>query len=104
MSLWDHVQSSMSTIKRKSLARGGEGLHPVSYLNLFKNKKYYVTSVDLWSNIIAMEYPSPHILRLYVALFMKEEELYTGEGYVEMDIPWQLCRTIGPLTLHSQEI
>ncbi len=21
-----------------------------------------------------------------------------------MDIPWQLCRTIGPLTLHSQEI
>ncbi len=21
-----------------------------------------------------------------------------------MDSPWQLCRTIGPLTLHSQEI
>ncbi len=21
-----------------------------------------------------------------------------------MDIPWQLCRTIGPLTLHSQEM
>ncbi len=21
-----------------------------------------------------------------------------------MDIPWQLCRTIGPLTFHSQEI
>ncbi len=29
---------------------------------------------------------------------------HTGEGYVEMDIPWQLCRTIGLLTLHSQEI
>ena len=29
----------------------------------------YVTSVDLWSNIIAMEYPSPHILHLYIAPF-----------------------------------
>ncbi len=28
-----------------------------------------VTSVDLWSDIIAMDYPSPHILRLYIALF-----------------------------------
>ncbi len=26
----------------------------------------YVTSVDLWSDIIAMEYPSPHVLRLYI--------------------------------------
>ena len=34
----------------------------------------------------------------------KEKELYTGEGCVEMDIPWPLCRTIGPLTLHSQEM
>ncbi len=33
-----------------------------------------------------MDYPSPHILRLY-----------TCEGYVEMDNSWQLCRTIGPL-------
>ena len=30
--------------------------------------------------------------------------VFTGEGYAEMDIPWQLCRTVGPLTLHSQEI
>ncbi len=37
-------------------------------------------------------------------LFYKEKELFTGEGCVEMDIPWKLCRTIGPLTLHSQEI
>ncbi len=39
-----------------------------------------------------------------VFLFYKEKECLTGEGCVEMDIPWQLCRTIGPLTLHSQEI
>ncbi len=32
------------------------------------------------------------------------KELFTCEGCVEMDIQWQLCRTIGPLTLHSQEI
>ncbi len=29
-------------------------------------------------------------------LFLKEKELFTGEGCVEMDNPWQ-CRTIGPL-------
>ncbi len=29
---------------------------------------------------------------------------YTGEECVEMDIPWQLCWTMDPLTLHSQEI
>ncbi len=34
----------------------------------------------------------------------KEKELFPGKGCVEMDVPWQLCRTIGPLTLHSQEI
>ena len=39
-----------------------------------------------------------------VFLFYKEKEQFTGEGCVEMDIPWQLCQTIGPLTLHSQEI
>ena len=39
-----------------------------------------------------------------VFLIYKEKELLIGEGCVEMDIPWQLCRTIGPLTLHSQEI
>ncbi len=27
------------------------------------------------------------------------DEKYTGEGCVEMDIPWQLCRTIGPLLI-----
>ncbi len=37
-------------------------------------------------------------------LFLKEKELFTGEGCVEMDNPWQLCRTIGPLTLHRQEM
>ncbi len=30
----------------------------------------YVTSVDLWSDIIAMEYPSQHILCLLKALFL----------------------------------
>ena len=38
----------------------------------------YVTSVDLWSDIIAMEYPSPHILPLYIALFMKEKDTVPG--------------------------
>ena len=32
-----------------------------------------------------------------VFYFYKEKELLTGKGFVEMDIPWQLCRTIGPL-------
>ncbi len=36
---------------------------------------------------------------LTVFLFCKEKELFKGEGCVEMGIPWQLCRTIGPLTL-----
>ena len=39
-----------------------------------------------------------------VFLFYKVKEILTGEGCVEMDIQWELCRTIGPLTLHSQEI
>ncbi len=45
-------------------------------------------------------------MRVYCLFILsyKEKELFTGEGCVEMDIPWQLCRTIGPLTLHSQEI
>ncbi len=38
------------------------------------------------------------------SLFSIKKELVTSEGCVEMDIPWQLCRTIGPLTFHSQEI
>ena len=37
-------------------------------------------------------------------LFLSTKELITSEGCVEMDSPWQLCRTIGPLSLHSQEI
>ncbi len=32
------------------------------------------------------------------------KELLTGEGCVGVVIPWQLCRIIGPLTLHSQEM
>ena len=37
----------------------------------------YVTSVDLhvWSDIIVVEYPSPHILRLYTALFRIKRQL-----------------------------
>ena len=34
----------------------------------------YVTSLDLWSNIIAMEWPFPHICRLLLALFLKEKK------------------------------
>ncbi len=37
-------------------------------------------------------------------MFNKEKEHLTGEGCVGMAIPWQLCRTIGPLTLRSQEM
>ncbi len=37
-------------------------------------------------------------------VFFFKKELYTGEGCVEMDIPWQLCWTVDPLTLHSQEM
>ena len=43
--------------------------------------------MDLWSDIIAMEYPSPHILSLVI----------TSKGCVEMGIPWLFCRIIGPL-------
>ncbi len=39
-----------------------------------------------------------------VFLFYKEKERLTGEGCVGVVIPLQFCRTIGPLTLHSQEI
>ncbi len=31
------------------------------------------------------------------AYFYKEKELFTGEGCVGVVIPWQFCRTIGPL-------
>ncbi len=34
---------------------------------------------------------------MFTAFLYKEKELLTGEGCVEIDIPWQLCRTIGPL-------
>ncbi len=30
-------------------------------------------------------------------LFYKEKELFTSKGCVGVVIPWQLCRTIGPL-------
>ncbi len=60
--------------------------------------------VDLWSDIIAMEYPFPHIGRLLLALSIiliicnialishhafSLKELVTSDGCVEMDIPWQ---------------
>ncbi len=35
---------------------------------------------------------------MFTVFFIKKE-LYTGEGCVEMDIPWQICRTISTLTL-----
>ena len=34
------------------------------------------TSVDLWSDITAMEYPSPHILRLLYSSFLTEKNLH----------------------------
>ena len=33
----------------------------------------------------------------WICLFSFKKELITSEGCVEMVIPWQLCRTIGPL-------
>ena len=56
---------------------------------------------DLWSDIIAMEKPFPQIRHLLLLewLFFKWE-LITSNRCVEMDIPWQLCRTIGPLLSH----
>ncbi len=39
---------------------------------------------------------------MFISLFSIKKELITIEGRVEMDDPWQLCRTIGPLLKHSQ--
>ena len=36
-----------------------------------------------------------------VFLFYKEKERLTGKGCAGVVIPWQLCRTIGPLTLQE---
>ncbi len=46
------------------------------------------------------------LLNSMLTLFIiyKEKEHLTGEGCVRVVIPWQLCRSIGPLTLHSQEM
>ena len=81
----------------------------------------------IWSDIIAMEYPSPHILCLYshgpklcslnllfycripaggkhsmfTAFFFHKRAIYRRRLCRD---GWQLCRTMGPLTLHSQEI
>ncbi len=35
--------------------------------------------------------------------FPIKKELTASNRCVEMVVPWQLCRTIGSLTLHSQE-
>ncbi len=40
---------------------------------------------------------------LYIVLFLSFKTA-VNEECEEMVIPWQLCRTIGPLTFHSQEI
>ncbi len=53
-----------------------------------------------------MDHRSPHITRLLLALFFLIEkrrclkELITSVGRVEMDDPWQLFRTLGPLLSH----
>ncbi len=39
----------------------------------------------------------PANIQCLLSFSVKKKEPYTGEGCVEMDIPWQLCRTIGPL-------
>ncbi len=58
-------------------------------------------SVDLGSDIIAMEWPFPHTIycniNSWLCLFSLKKELITSDRCVEMGIPWQLCRTIGPL-------
>ncbi len=49
--------------------------------------------------------PSHHIVKhSIITVLLQEKGLFTGEGCVGVVIPWQFCRTIGPLTLHSQEI
>ncbi len=41
---------------------------------------------------------STHPLPVNSSFCLKnKKELFTGEGCLVMDIPWQLCRTIGPL-------
>ncbi len=56
------------------------------------------TSVTKCKKHTSLDYIHPFKHSMFtVFLFYKEKELFTGEGCVEMDIPWQLCRTIGPL-------
>ena len=43
----------------------------------------YETSVDLWSDIIAMELPCPHVRHLLLALF---------KGREVRDYPWQVLK------------
>ncbi len=51
----------------------------------------YVTSVDLRSEIIAMEYPSTHTLRLYIALFQATSHVgipsHTNQSKLVSSIP-----------------
>ncbi len=57
----------------------------------------YVSSVDLWSDKIAMEIAIFTHLSLVISSYSFEKELITSGGYVEMALPWQFCRTIGLL-------
>ena len=47
-------------------------------------------SVDLWSDIIAMEYPFPLILRLYmyIAPLMKEKRQYLHSKVIKCTNPY----------------
>ena len=72
---WLIQRSAMSVIcysQTENLLRIGKCL--LAIWGFGEGKPYksldYVTSGDPWSDIIAMDYPPPHILRLYVALFM----------------------------------
>ena len=60
--------------------------------------------MDLLSDIIAMEYPFPLIRRLLLALFWGNQRWQLEDPKGHMDIQWQLCQTIGPLTFHCQEM
>ncbi len=46
----------------------------------------------------------PLALSMFTVFFLLKEELITSEGHEEMDDPWPLCPTIGPLSFLSQEI
>ncbi len=42
-------------------------------------------------------------ISMFTVFLLLKNSYITSKGCVEMDIPWQLCWTIGPLTFYSQE-